>query len=34
MTARLICRHLKNVERDTGVGPASLAWEANALPMC
>ena len=22
------------LERDTGVGPASLAWEANALPMC
>jgi hypothetical protein len=22
------------LERDTGVGPASSAWEADALPMC
>ena len=25
---------IPNKERITGVEPASLAWEANALPMC
>ena len=24
----------EGVEQDTGVGPASSAWEADALPMC
>ncbi len=30
----MITEHLYILERNTGIEPASQAWEARALPMC